>query len=353
MKYPTTILVVLAISTLAGCGEKANAKAKAAATTKAPEARPVSVAKAVQEDVPLRVNVTGTLAAWEEATVSLEAEGRLIEVRVDLGDRVQQGSVLARISPENYQFRKVQAEAELLAAEAEFKRLQALVVKDMATRQQLDESQRRVGVARANADLTSKQLADTTLRAPIGGRVSKRMINLGEYVRSGTPAFVLVRTEPLKLRVDVPERYYTKVKVGDPVEATGEALGGRILTGKVARISPAVSVDTRSFPVEARFENEDRSVAPGIFARATIQTGNLAQAVMITESAVTSFAGNPRVFVVEGGRVRERPIEIAGRFRGQILVGKGVAVGEMVVSSGVDSLSDGIAVTVRQAESKP
>jgi membrane fusion protein (multidrug efflux system) len=348
----TMTVMAWTIPALAGCQKTGNAKAKAATDT-VQAALAVSVAKVSQEDVPLRVNVTGTLAAWEEATVSLEAEGRLTELRVDLGDRVQKGSVLARISSEIYRFRKVQAEAELLAAEAEFKRLQALVAKDMATRQQLDESQRRVGVARANADLAVKQFSDTTLKAPIAGMVSKRMINLGEYVRSGTAAFVIVRTSPLKLRVDVPERYYTNVKVGDSVEASGEALGGRLLQGKVVRISPSVSVDTRSFPVEARFENQDGSVAPGIFARATIQTGNRAQALMVPESAVAAFAGNPRVFVIDGGRARERPIEIAGRFQGRILVSKGVTVGETIASSGVDMLSDGLSVTVRPADSKP
>jgi membrane fusion protein (multidrug efflux system) len=355
MQYWTiTVVIALAMPSLtAGCRDAANAKAKAATAERAKAALAVSVATVSQQDVPLRVNVTGTLAAWEEATVSLEAEGRITELRVDLGDRVQKGSVLARISPEVYEFRKVQAEAELLAAEAEFKRLQTLVVKDMATRQQLDESQRRVGVARANVDLARKQYADTTLKAPIGGKVSRRMINLGEYVRSGTAAFVIVRTSPLKLRVDVPERYYSNVKVGDTVEASGEALGGRVLQGKVVRISPAVSVDSRSFPVEARFENEDGSVAPGIFARATIRTGNLAQALILPESAVVSFAGNPRVFVVDGGRVHERTIEIGGRFQSRILVSKGVTAGETVVSSGVDLLSDGVSVTVRQADSTP
>lgn len=353
MRYWTTIIVVaLTIPALAGCKKTANAKAKAATgASQAPLA--VSVTKVSQEDVPLRVNVTGTLAAWEEATVSLEAEGRITERRVDLGDRVRQGSVLARVSSEASQFRKVQAEAELQAAEAELKRLEVLVRKEMATRQQLDESQRRVGVARASVDLARKLFSDTTLKSPIAGTVSKRMINLGEYVRAGTAAFVVVRTSPLKLRVDVPERYYANVKIGDPVEASGEALGVRILTGKVVRISPSVSVDTRSFPVEARFDNEDDSFAPGIFARATIRTGNLAKALMVPESAVVSFAGNPRVFVVAGGRVHERTIEIAGRFQGRILVSKGVAVGETLVSSGLDLLSDGISVTVRQTDSKP
>lgn len=349
---PAVLVAVPALVTLAGCQGQQASRAESA-TESTPAALPVSVVKTTQEDVPRRVSVTGTLAAWEEATVSLEADGRLIEVRVDLGDVVQKGGVLARVSPEAYEYRKAQADAELEAAEADFKRLETLVGKDMATRQQLDESRRRQGIARANAELTAKQLRDTTLRAPIDGLVSRRMVNLGEYVRVGTPAFALVGTSQLKLRADVPERYASDVKAGDPVEAVFEAFSGQVLQGEVVRIGPAVATDTRSFPIEARFENSDRRVKPGTFAKATIRTGTEEQSVTVPEAAVATFAGNPRVFVVEEEKALERPIEIAGRYQDRIMVAKGLAAGETVVSSGVDMLSNGVKVTSRPAETNP
>jgi len=357
-----TILVIcggVILATTMGCK---GGEAKAAAS-KAPAVLQVSVALAASEEITRKIDVTGTLMAWEEATVSLEAEGRLIDLRVDLGDQVKKGSVLARVAPEVYELRKAQAAVELQAAavelqaaEADFKRIESLVGKDMATRQQFDEAQRRLGLARAsadrakaNADLTLKQHRDTTLYAPINGWISKRMVNAGEYVRTGTPAFTLVRTDLLKLRVDVPERFAGIIKLSDAVEVTSEALGSRTLQGTVVRISPAVSAETRSFAVEARIDNADGSVKPGIFARATLQTDAKSQFVAVPEGAVAMLAGNPRVFIVADGIAKEQPVELAGRHQGNALISKGLSGGESIVASNVEALFDGAHISIRQA----
>ena len=182
----------------AACAGRSDGKAPGGPT--APE-RPlvVSVVPVAERDVERRVEITGTLAAWEEGTVSLEAEGRLVEVRADLGDRVVRGGVLARIAPEEYGFRKDQAEAEFAAAGADVARLSELAAKNMATKQQVDESNRRLEVARTSAGLARKKLADTVLRSPFDGFVARRLVNPGEYVRAGTPAFQVVNVAPLKL----------------------------------------------------------------------------------------------------------------------------------------------------------
>lgn len=338
--------IVTAVAVLMAC-----AACKPAAKTAQEATRPAAIAiktdRASQEEIARRVDVTGTLAAWEEATVSLEAEGRVVELRADLGDKVKKGATLARIAPENYSYRKAQADAELAAAEADLSRIDSLVQKDMATKQQFDEAKRRAGTARANADLTRKQLSDTTLRAPFDGTVARRMVNAGEYVRSGTAAFQIVQTSPLKLKLEVSEKYVGDVKVGDVVEAECDALPGKKLAGTVVRVGPAVAADTRSFPVEARFDNADEAVKPGTFARATITTETRTPTVLVPETAVTLFAGTPRVFVVDGGAVHERTVELAGRHQGRAMVVKGLSQGDTVAVSGVDALSDGAQVTVQ------
>ncbi len=344
----TLLLATLPFLALAaGC--KAGGTAKAQPVTKGAVATIISASKASQESIARHVDVTGTLAAWEEATVSLEAEGRVIDVKVDLGDKVKKGAVLARLSPENYVYRSAQAEAELAAAEADFKRVETLVKQEMASQQQLDESRRRLGLARASSELAKKQVSDATLRAPIEGTISRRMVNLGEYVRVGTAAFGIVTTNPLKLQVEVPERFIGDVAVGDLVEATCDALPNTILQGKVSRVGPAVAANNRSFPVEARFDVAGQSVKPGTFARATIISSKSVPSVLVPESAITTFAGTPRVFVVEGGKVKERTIELAGRHQGRALVASGLAEGEVIASSNVGSLVDGATVSLREA----
>ena len=338
------VALVADVVLVAGCHGKFDAHA---ATSAVPMVLSVTAAQAQLETLQQKVDVTGTLAAWEEATVSLEADGRIIDVRVDLGDRVQKGAVLARISPENYDYRKAQAEAEFAAATSEFERQKTLVEQDMSTKQLLDEANRRLVTAKANLALAAKQYEDTTLRSPITGAIARRSINLGEFVRTGAPAFTIVQTNPVKLQVQAPERYIADVKIGDAVTAQSEALPGKELSGVVTRISPSVSPTTRSFAVEARFDNADGMIKPGIFARAQIQTNTTSSVVTVPESALVVFAGNPRLFVVDNGKARERPIEVAGRYQGRVIVSKGLDVSETVVLSGVQALQEGTRIEVR------
>lgn len=335
--------IALTLGTIA-CSSRTEANAKSEVTDKSISVDTVEINI---EDVLRTVDVTGTLAPWEEAMVSLEDEGRLVKVAVDLGDTVRKGQVLAVIAPQEYEYKKIQSEAEFAAAESDFKRTTDLVKKEMSTPQQLDENRRRLEVARSAADLARKKLADTTLLAPIDGMISKRFINVGEYVRVGAQAFQIVQITPLKLKADVPERYVLDVAVGATVNVEYEALRGQPLTGTVSRVSPVVAVDSRSFPVEARIDNPKGIVKPGTFASASILMAKPEKAVTVPEAAVAAFAGTPRVYVLQDGKARERIIEISGKTKGRVVVKKGLNSGEKVIVSGLDMLSDGLSVVAR------
>lgn len=337
-------VVAVSLLAVAGCNRGGVSAATADPVSAVPS---VEVVAAVEEEMERRVEVTGTLAAWEEGVVAFEADGTITELAVDLGDAVKKGQVLARVAPREYMLRKEQAEAEVAAAEADFARVTQLVARDMATRQQLDEGRRRLDVTRTAAEIARKKLADTSVRAPFDGAIARRYANAGEYVRLGNPAFQVVRAVPLKFRGDVPERHAAEVRVGDPVTASSESFPGRTLAGRVIRIGASVAVDSRSFPFEAEIDNPDGAVKPGSFARASILTTGKTKGISIPEVAVVQFAGNPRVFVVADGRVHERMVELGTKAGGRILVTKGLAAGESVVVTGMSLLSDGIAVAIR------
>jgi membrane fusion protein (multidrug efflux system) len=343
---PVIVPLILWLAAGAGCGGRAEQKAEAAAKA-AEKPITVSVAEAVLAQVDRRVDITGTLAAWEEGTVSIEADGRLVHVAVDLGDRVARGQTLARIAPEEYEWRRAQAEAEHIAAESDLRRVQELFAKKLAPQQQIDEGKRRLDTSRAALDLARKKLNDCVLRAPFDGAIARRMINNGEYVRTGSPAFQVVRLNPLKFRGDVPERYTADVKKGDQLLAYVESDTGEPLKGTIVRIGPAVDLGNRSFPIEAEFPNKGGAVKPGTFARVSILTTTLSDAIVVPETALTSFAGNPRVYVVDGARVKERVVEPGEKTKDRVVIRKGLSAGEKVVVTGVELLQDGKAVTIR------
>jgi membrane fusion protein, multidrug efflux system len=340
------VLVLAAALLASGCAAKAADQAASKPALDPPQ--PVTVAAVVEQEVDRRVEVTGTLAAWEEATISLEADGPLAEVNADLGDRVAKGAQLARVSATEYEFRKTQAEADLAAAESDYKRNTDLATKNLITQAQLDVSRRTVEVARAATELARKKLSDTVLRAPFDGAVARRMINKGEYVRTGAPAFVVVRTTPLKFKGDVPERFAADVNRGDPINAVVDSMGGKALNGKIARIGASVAADSRSFLIEAEVENPGNLVKPGTFARVTITTKGNLKSLTVPETAIFEFAGTPRVYVVAGDKASERVIEIGGKAKDRVLVTKGLAVGDKVVTTGIDLLTDGHPILVRQ-----
>ncbi|MFA6034411.1 MAG: efflux RND transporter periplasmic adaptor subunit [Myxococcota bacterium] len=341
--FPVAIILILFLAP--GCNRGQKADAQAVKPPAAPMA--VSVTEVSKRLLERRVDITGSLAAWEEATVSIEAEGRLVKVLVDLGDRVRKGDTLLTILPVEYEYRKVQAEAELTSAEADFKRTQELLNKKLAAQQQLDETRRRLDTARAAVDLAKKKLDDTSLKSPIDGVIARRMVNNGEYVRAGTQAFYIVRITPLKFRGDVPERYAEIITRGEPVQAFIESRPDEPLKGKIIRTGASVSTDTRSFPIEAEIENPRGLVKPGSFARLSILANSKLDAIAIPETAVFNFAGNPRVFLAVDGKVVERTIETSGKTGDQAIIDSGLAVGEKVIISGVELLTNGQAITIR------
>ena len=343
------LLLLLALSALSALSVMPACRAKEdkAQAKEAVPPLPVDGVDVQTEKIERRVDLTATLAAWEEATVSVEVEGRISEINADLGDNVTRGAVLGRITPVEFVWRKAQTDADLAAAETDYKRLTDLGAKNLVAKQQVDEGRRRLEVAKAAADLAAKKFADTTLRAPFAGTIAKRLVNAGEYIRVGTPAFMIVNADPIKLKGDVPERFASDVKVGDEVQIFIAANPAVPVVGKIVRVGPSVALDSRSFPIEARVDNADGKLKAGSFARASIRTSTIDDALTIPERAVFTFAGNPRVFVVDGGKAHEQPIEIAGKSLDKVLVGKGLNAGQKVAASSVELLTDGRAVTVR------
>ena len=156
------------------------------------------------------------------------------------------------------------------------------------------------------------------------------MANLGDYVAAGTPVAVLVRVHPLRLRLAVPEREAAGVKIGQPVELTVEGDPIRH-TGRVARISPAISEENRTLLVEAEVPNADAGLRPGSFARAEIVVQASDPAVLVPASAIVSFAGIDKVVGVEDGKAVEKRVKTGRRSGERVEIVEGIKAGEAVV----------------------
>jgi RND family efflux transporter MFP subunit len=194
--------------------------------------------------------------------------------------------------------------------------------------------------------LAERQLKDTEIRAPFDGFVEKRLVNLGELVKAQMPVMAIVRLDPLKVTAEIPEKMGPWIAEGRPVELHVDAYPQRTFTGRVSRISPAVSTTTRAFPFEALVPNPDAALKPGTFARVHVESGKVDEVLTLPFAALQYRYGVNRVFVVDGDRLAARELQVGERLGDRVEIVAGVKAGEQVAVTDVETLNDGLLVAV-------
>lgn len=198
--------------------------------------------------------------------------------------------------------------------------------------------------ARVQLQQNRRALADAVVRAPFDGEIAERRANVGEYVSPQKPVVTLVRTDLLRLEVQVPQDRAPAIRNGQPVQVHVDAFPDRRFAGTVRYISPVVRAESRALTVEAVVPNGDRQLRPGTFARAKLDLGKKQTLSSIPASAVMGESGVYRVFVVSEDRVRERLVTIVERKPDTVLISEGLKPGERVATSQLERLSDGARV---------
>jgi RND family efflux transporter MFP subunit len=388
------ILGLAAAAAAAGCGTESTT-VKAAAK---PEPLVIEVANVESRPIERYLRVTGSLVADEQAEVSAEAPGRVVATPVERGTRVAQGAVLARISATETSAQLLEAEANaaqiearlglradqpfdssrvpdvmhakasLDLAEAEFGRIASLLEQKVvsqseydqrrsqvdAARQQFqvarnvaEQSYRSLEAARARIALARKAQADTTVRAPFSGVVAERLVSIGDYVTRGARVATVVRIDPMRVELTVPEQAVSLVKIGQPVRIAVDAYPGETFVANVRYVSPSLRTDQRALTVEAVAANHDGRLKPGLFASASIQQPASAPALLVPAAAVETVAGTARVYVVKDGKADERIVTLGETVGVQLEITSGITKGELVAAAPKGHLTDGTPVRAR------
>jgi membrane fusion protein (multidrug efflux system) len=330
-----------------GCEQPAHQQAVAA------EAKavvvPVTVASVAVRPSARVVNFVGTLYGNQEVTLSSQVEGQLKALNVDLGDQVTAGQVLAQIEDDQWLARLRETEAMLDKAQADEARGRQLVASKVISPQEYESVKTHAAVARAQSDTLRVTIRHARVESPISGAVAKRLVSAGEYVHPGSPLFTLVAEDPLKLRGDVPERFAHELQTGQPVQVRVDAFPDRPFMGRLARISPASNPENRSVTIEALVDNQDRALKAGFFANAAVVTRTDDRALMVPQEALITFAGVTKLFVVKDGTAHERQVRVGTRgSTGMVEITEGLQPDELVATSGLTKLENGITVTVKE-----
>ena len=329
---------------LAGCKGGNDAQAKPA-EDKGPEAIPVEVEKVSRRAIAASYGNTATLEPRAESQVVAKTSGVALQVLAEEGQVVRAGQVLVRLDPDRARLQAAQSAAQLRKLEANFKRAQQLEAQQMVSANDLDQLRYDLENARAVNRLANLELSYTNVVAPISGVIASRDIKAGNFVQINSPIFRIVDTARLEATLNVPEREITKLRAGQAVELTVDALPGRKFTGEVDRVSPVVDTGSGTFRVVASFAG-DGELQAGMFSRLAIRYDQREDALVLPRRALLEDGGEPAVFAVREGKATRVPLELGYSDGGWVEVRKGLADGDAVVVAGKAALREGTVVQV-------
>ena len=330
------VLVVLALIVLVWTGN--GEAAETSSVNEEASTAPVRVTTLEEMTLPQRVSYTGTIEAWEQALITSPGGSRIEQIMVNEGDRVQRGQVLVRMENANLH----QAEIQMTQARNDMERFERLVEVGSVARQQAEQARVQYETAAANVHMLQQ---NTNLRSPITGVVTDKYFVDGELYMPGAGApsiLTVMQTNPLKVVINVSERYYPHISQGMPAAVRLDTYGDRTFPGRVEKVLPTVSTDSRTFRVEVRLDNNEQMLSPGMFARTQLDLGEIS-GWFLPSASVHQSPGTDQhfVYVVEDGIALRRPVQVGERFEDYRQILSGLEDGDVIVNEGTGRLDDG------------
>lgn len=349
-------LVLLSLLMLAACDKKVEEK-----KSEAPGV-PVTVVRSELRKMELLEESVGVLESLADPVVSAEVAGRVTEVRAVAGSEVKTGQVLAVLDGSDVGLSRQAAQAEASRVESlssnqmhNLERLKQLREQNFISQAALDDAiaqnaaaQNQLTAARAQAGLAERNVGKINIISPVDGRVEKQIAVSGQFVKLGDPMFQVVSLKKLRARVPFPETLSGQLHRGMEMRIS-VAGDGTILTGKITEIRPMAGMNNRSFDVYAMFDNPG-NWRPGATVSATVLLQEHKDAVTVPEQSVVLRPAGEVIYVVEGGKVHQRVVQVGINQNSQVEILEGLKANETVVVDGAGFLADDATVTVAASQ---
>jgi membrane fusion protein, multidrug efflux system len=323
---------------------------------------PVAMAVAETETVPHFLSGIGTIAAVHQVTVASQVGGMVTQILFSPGQSVKAGDPLVQLDdgPEQGDLRNFQAQARYAAVT--LKRNQELLARQTAPQATVDQNQSQLDQASASIDRTKAMIAQKLIRAPFGGQLGVRLVEVGQYVGPGTAMVSLTDLSRIYINFTLPEQDAAALTPGQEVSLTVDAYRGQTFKAKINAIEPQVSADTRNIKLQAVMDNPDGKLLPGMFANAHVVLPPEQGLITVPETAVENTLYGDSVYVIRedgtaaDGRpiltAKRVPVKTGERLNGRIVIESGVAAGDRVVALGQNKvLFDGAPVAPNAAGS--
>jgi len=304
-------------------------------------AAPVEVTAVRRGEIVTRLETTTTLEARNSATLLSMRPGMVKALRVEEGEWVREGELLAQLDDTEARLAVERAEVSLKIAEREAERGRQLREQGYLSDKELDDLELKHRSARVALDEARYAMSQTRVAAPFSGRVTARMVNLGETVTVGRECFRLEDFDPLLARVYFPERELSRVQVGQAATLTLGAHPGREFDARVSLVNPVVDRANGTFKVTLEVRDPGRVLRPGNFAQVSLRTGAFQNAIVLPRRAMVSEDGEDFVFVARGDTVARVGVKLGALSGDTAQILAGLAVGDSVVTIGQGGLKQG------------
>jgi RND family efflux transporter MFP subunit len=345
-----------------------------------PRAQNVETSVALRGAMEEKIILTGALKAKDQVDVTPKLTGRVVQVKVDTGQAVRSGTLMAVIEDaeivQQVERSKAsiavgeaaisQREAELNNAKAELDRNQKLLEAGLLSRQQFEEVQTRYKVAQSQLELARAQRrqsdaehrelnirhGQTRVYAPMAGYIARRHVDVGAMVNPSTPIATVVNVNTMVIEANASERDIARIKPGSRATVTLDSMPGQAYEGRVMRISPILDPQTRNGIVEIEIQNRGGTLKGEMFAKAELDLGTTRETTLVPRDALVYRGEQPGVYLIEEGKARFRPVETGLTQGDRVEVLSGLNEGEVVITRGVNTIKEGDRVKVIETRSE-
>ncbi len=329
-----------------GCGGGGEEKKAEAPKEAVEKAMAVEVATLSTSDFERALEFPGVAQPITERMVAAETGGRILSAPFEEGAQVKKGALMLRVDAKATSAQLDLIDAQISAANREYKRIKELASQGLATPQQLDQAKTQLQQAKLSKKQAKIGKAMATVRSPFTGWVARKMAEEGEFAGPGQPIAQLIDYSTVKLTVTVPESDIAYIKVGGEVDVHFTA-SGITHKGKVARRGLMVSMPTATFPVEVHVANEDLMLVPGMRARVRVTQDRLSDVVVVPRDTILEgFSQREAMVVGSDGRAELRVVELGPGKGNDVVIEKGLAVGDRLIVKGHRNVVSGSALRI-------
>ena len=306
---------------------------------------PVQVEAVPRQSVSQYLETNGTLEAENEVDIVARTTGPVIEINTEEGRLIRAGQVIARIDEREARNQVTIATVARDEAQLAFDRAKSSWDEGLVSREAFDNAFSQLNSAKAQLESAEIQLAYTRITAPFDALVVTRNIKLAQYVTPGMTLFRISDFTPLLCRIEVPEKDFPRIQIGQVAHLRVEAYPGERFPAKVARLRPTVDAATGTFTVTLEVDGSGK-LRPGMFASVFLQTDTHDDAIVIPRSALVLDSLGDTVYVKSGDEAERREVRLGLRSENSVEVLEGLSEGELLIVVGQDGLADGTPVTV-------